>query len=80
MSLKYLQMQSHQLGSTLKSLSLSSKQNLTMKSNAFNNLNNLNEFELKHTIINEIEGAFNFSGKSNKSLDIYIFDVKLSKN
>ena len=70
-----------QQNSTLKSLSLSSKQNLTIKSNAFNNLDNLNEFQLKHTIINIIEeAAFNFSGNSNKSLDIYIYDVKLSNN
>ena len=63
----------NQLRSTLNSLSLSWKQNFTIKSNAFNNLNNLDEFELKHTIINEIEGAFNFSGKSNKFGYLYFW-------
>ena len=65
--------------STLKYLTIKSDHNFTIKTNAFQNLDNLINLEFKQTTISKIEkGAFNFTYKNHLQFNLFLFNVLLN--
>lgn len=67
------------LDSTIDYMNLISKQNLTIKSNAFINMPELYKLTIQNTMINSIESAaFNFSGQMGNKMEIVFENVNIS--